>query len=273
MDNLKIKPTTQWMAENYNKYNKLLFGGSLGECNFEVFTKGVGSNGRRLGHFYIGNKNIMADGYSRRLYINTYGDREYIDTDNFYICEPTIGLNGNYSATEEAWLGVLIHEMVHYADYSSCIAPKQAHGPNFRFIAQDVYSRSNGRFSIHRLANADEMSNFQLDQSIEERNKARKERKIENLMAIFVYRNRTVGLTIIKSDNEELLEYIYDYNVRNIERTKFTKMFVSKDPKLIEFLSEHGYNKVSRTYRYWDVTTKDWLGYIGQFELYRYNGK
>lgn len=50
-------------------------------------------------------------------------------------------------------------------------------------------------------------------------------------------------------------------------------MFVSKDPKLIEFLSEHGYSKVSRTYRYWDVTNKDWLGYIGQFELYRYNGK
>lgn len=272
MNTGKIKPTVNWMSENYDKMNQLLFFGQLGKCNFTVFTNGVGCNGKRLGFFTIANKQVKAN-ISRQMFVYTFDGKQYVNEDNFYdLCSPTIGLNGNYSASEDAWLNTLVHEMVHYADYCGGNIPKQGHGPRFRQIATDVSIRSNGRFLIKRLADADEMKNFELDQDIQNRNQMRKEKKKLNAMAIFVYRNKTVGLTIIKNNNEELLNNIYDYNVRNIDKTKFTKMFVSTDPNLIEFLSKYGYNKIMRTYRYWDVTTKPWLGYIGQFELHRYNG-
>ena len=37
-----FKANTQWMAEKYEEMNQKLFNGLLGNCNFEVFTKGKG---------------------------------------------------------------------------------------------------------------------------------------------------------------------------------------------------------------------------------------
>ena len=45
-NNIKFKPTTEWIAQKYNEMNSLLFDNKLGECNFRIFTSGKGSQGK-----------------------------------------------------------------------------------------------------------------------------------------------------------------------------------------------------------------------------------
>lgn len=46
-----FRPTVEWMRQKYDEMNQELFGGSLRECHFDIFIKGKGSEGRRLGFF------------------------------------------------------------------------------------------------------------------------------------------------------------------------------------------------------------------------------
>ena len=152
---MMMKPTVEWMSEQYNTFNRELFGGRLGDCSFALFTSGIGSQGNRLGQFAMRTTGLKAEYRGGRMFKYVYGSRVYVDKDNFVaMCNPTIELNGNYSATQEGWIGTLIHEMCHYADYMYGYCPKQGHGPSFREIASVVSARSNGRFSIKRLASA-----------------------------------------------------------------------------------------------------------------------
>ena len=52
-------PNTQWMAEKYDEMNSQLFNGALGECDFNVFTTGRGSQGGTLGWFKIAARGIV----------------------------------------------------------------------------------------------------------------------------------------------------------------------------------------------------------------------
>ena len=134
-NNIKFKPTTEWMSQKYNEMNSQLFDNRLGECNFRIFTTGKGSQGRVLGRFGLDGlnyKDIRISKYTGKMYIpgNWYHSEININKNNFIeVCEPYIELNGNYSATEEGWLNTLIHEMCHYYTYMNGICPKQSHGP------------------------------------------------------------------------------------------------------------------------------------------------
>ena len=44
-----FRPTVEWMAAKYAEMNEQLFGGQLGQCDFDVFTTGRGSEGGTLG--------------------------------------------------------------------------------------------------------------------------------------------------------------------------------------------------------------------------------
>ena len=68
-NNIKFKPTIEWMTQKYNEMNSLLFDNRLGECNFRVFTTGKGSQGRRLGCFGLENRNVRVSTYTRRMFI------------------------------------------------------------------------------------------------------------------------------------------------------------------------------------------------------------
>ena len=172
--NNKIKPTIEWMSEKYDEMNTKLFNGKLDACDFEIFTSGKGSQGRTLGHFCLCSPGLKIKRNGGRMYKpgtweNNYEDI-FINADNFYnICHPKIGLNGNYSATEDGWLNTLIHEMCHYYTYMDGWAPKQAHGWEFRNIAYTVSSRSGGLITITRLASAEKMENFELDAEIQQK--------------------------------------------------------------------------------------------------------
>jgi hypothetical protein len=167
-----FKPTVEWMDAKYDEMNHELFGGRLGRCFFGIFTTGKGAEGNTLGRFRIAARNIRVNRYNRRMYKDYgYSDKLYVDSSNFFeVCDPTIELNGNYSGTEHAFLGTLVHEMCHYYTYMDGFAPKQGHGREFREIGMIVSSRSNGLFTIQRLADSEEMLEFELDDKMKAKN-------------------------------------------------------------------------------------------------------
>lgn len=254
-NNIKFKPTTEWMTKKYNEMNSLLFDNRLGECNFRIFTSGKGSQGRRLGCFGLENRNVRVSTYTRRMFIP--GNWNYseinINKNNFVeVCEPYIALNGNYSATEEGWLNTLIHEMCHYYTYMNGICPKQGHGPEFRQIASYVSYKSNGSITIERLANAEKMSNFDLDDEFKEKRERRVQNKINRLQCIIIETNSNEHeLTL--SSNDDVIKKVIDYYTNKCKRILW-----SADSNLIKILYDFGYKKNFRTYRYWTIKPNEW---------------
>lgn len=248
-------PNVQWMNEKYNEMNTELFNGQLGECLFNVFTTGRGSGGGILGWFRISGDHIKIERRSRKMYKETYVDRKYINKDNFVmLCRPKIELNGNYSGTEHAFLATLVHEMCHYYTYMNGWAPVQAHGREFRNIGMIVSNRSNGKFTIQRLASAEEMSELELNDEM----KARKEKRITNkksiLNAVIVFKkNGEIELTM--TSNQSLIDKIRDFYQKESERN----IIVNNDSNIIDFLFSKGYNKNMRTWRYWNIENKPWI--------------
>ena len=253
-NNIKFKPTIEWMTQKYNEMNSLLFDDKLGECNFRIFTSGKGSQGRRLGCFGLENRNIRINIYTRRMFIpGTWENNDIvINKLNFEICKPYIALNGNYSATEEGWLNTLIHEMCHYCTYMNGICPKQGHGPEFRQIASYVSYKTNGTITIERLAKAEQMSNFDLDDEFKEKKQRRLDNKINRLQCIIIETNSNEHeLTL--SSNDDVIKKVIDYNTNKCKRILW-----SADSNLIKTLYDFGYKKNFRTYRYWTMNQDKW---------------
>lgn len=254
-NNIKFKPTTEWMTQKYNEMNSQLFDNRLGECHFRVFTTGKGSQGRRLGCFGLENRNVRVSTYTRRMFIpdNWRYNEVIINKNNFVeLCSPYIALNGNYSATEEGWLNTLIHEMCHYYTYMNGICPKQGHGPEFRQIASYVSYKSNGTITIERLANAEKMSNFDLDDEFKEKRERRVQNKINRLQCIIIETNSNEHeLTL--SSNDDVIKKVIDYNTNKCKRILW-----SADSNLIKILYDFGYKKNFRTYRFWTMSQDKW---------------
>ena len=249
--NVKMRATPEWMAAKYDEMNRLLFNGALGPCYFGHFTTGKGSQGRTLGQFRLAGKNLKYNRRDRRIYQQDYwGGKTYVNKNNFYeICKPTIELNGHYTATEESLLATLVHEMCHYYTEMYGYIPAKHHGTDFKRIASIVSYNSNGRFTIQRLATAEEMAGYELDQDMKAINDKRMSNKKSRMMAIAVVNaNNTVELTTTSS--EDLVREIYN---NRINKPTVKKIYLSKDPQLIEKLFSIGFKKSFRTYRYWNV--------------------
>lgn len=249
-----FKPTVDWMAAKYAEMNDTLFNGALGECSFAIFTTGKGSEGGVLGWFKINGRNIRADRYSRRMFVkDMYGGKTFIDRKNFVaLCNPTIELNGNYTGTEHGFLATLVHEMCHYYTYMHGYCPKQGHGPEFREIGSVVSSRSNGMFTIQRIASAEQMTELELSDEMKAKKEKRLANKKSSAVAVVVYKkNGKVKLILTK--NEAL---VYKINDIESERYDTVKILRSNDASLIEMLFSKGYRQLMRTYKYWDISDK-----------------
>ena len=249
-----FKPTVEWMAERYNEANQKLFNGALGECDFNVFTTGRGSQGGTLGWFKIATRGIMADRHSRKMFKQGL-DRVYVDRKNFVeMCHPTIELNGNYSGTEHGFLATLVHEMCHYYTYMNGYCPKQGHGPEFRQIGSIVSSRSNGLFTIQRLASAEDMSQLELNDEMKAKREKRLNNKKASVTAVLVFTvDGKVKLTMTSSQN--LID-----TISNEENRRGENVVTSNDSNVIDYLFSKGYRKNMRTWRYWSLEDKPWIG-------------
>ena len=265
--NSTFNPTVQWMADKYDELNRLLFRGRLGACDFELMSGGRGINGRTLGNFSMKGGAKVYRNTRRMFVVNAAGIRVDIDGSNFTKwCKPTIRLNPNYSGTEEAFLEVLAHEMCHYYTYMDGWAPVQAHGREFRDIADIVCSRSDGRFSIHRMLSAESGRQMRLNPEVEARNKRFEQSKKSRMTALFDFRGREVHLTLTTS--QSLVDKIV--LARPSDRRE---LVVSSDSRLIDLLFGMGYKSAMRSWRYWDVSDEDFVGHLGEFDCSRVDGR
>lgn len=266
----KIKPTTEWMTKWYDIMNKRLFNGELGACILRPFTTGKGSNGRTLGWFKITASNIKVDRSTRRIFKSDYYSRQYVDRPSFpTICKPCIELNANYSAPEDSWLNTLVHEMCHYYTYMYGYAPKQGHGPEFREIGAIVSSKSNGLITIQRLASAEEMTHFDLDADIKQKNQERLDRKKSNLnVCVIILDNKQVRL--VTTTSMKLVD-----EIANLHNTKNNTLYFgcSHETGLVELLYSKGYRSSMRTYRYWDISNASWLNILPEYQWIKVIGK
>ena len=277
MDNIdngqKMHVTVEWMAEKYEEMNQQLFGGALGACRFKVFTTGRGSQGGTLGWFKITGKGVKVDKYSRWMYIYTQFGKERINEYNFVnYCQPQIEINGNYTATEEGFLATLVHEMCHYYTYMNGRCPGQAHGKEFYAIGNIASSRSNGRFTIQRLATAEEMKEWELSPEMQAKKDKRIANKKSKVNAVFSYNdNGHIELTMTSS--QDLIKTITKYTALrskkenvNKDRGACTELIVSNDPELIDLLFSNGYKKNMRSYRFWYVENQPWINQVKNYE-------
>ena len=266
----KMKPTTEWMTKWYDIMNQRLFNGELGACILRPFTTGKGSNGRTLGWFKITASNIKVDRSTRRIFKSDYYSRQYVDRSSFpSICKPCIELNANYSAPEDSWLNTLVHEMCHYYTYMYGYAPKQGHGPEFREIGAIVSSKSNGLITIQRLASAEEMTHFDLDADIKQKNQERLDRKKSNLnVCVIILDNKQVRL--VTTTSMKLVD-----EIANLHNTKNDTLYFgcSHETGLVELLYSKGYRSSMRTYRYWDISNASWLNILPEYQWNKVIGK
>lgn len=250
-----FKPTVEWMTARYAEMNDELFGGELGECSFAIFTTGLGSEGGTLGWFKITGRGIYINRYSRKMYKNNGWEKIDIDRKNFVrLCQPRIELNGNYSGTEHSFLATLVHEMCHYYTYMYGYAPKQGHGREFKEIGYIVSQRSRGMFTIQRLASAEQMTEMELNDTMKAKRANRLANKKASVSAIVVFTPEgKVKLTI--TSNQNLMNMI-----STSEKERGNDVKISNDANVIEFLFSKGYKKNMRSWRYWSLEDKPWLG-------------
>ena len=131
--------------------------------------------------------------------------------------------------------------------------PKQGHGREFKEIGYIVSNRSNGMFTIQRLASAEQMSQLELNDEMKAKREKRLANKKASVTAIIVFRkNGDVKLTITSS--EKLIKLI-----SSSEQDVGNTVITTNDAEIIEYLFSKGYRKNMRTWRHWELKDKPWL--------------
>lgn len=248
-----MRATVEWMSQKYDEMNVRLFNGELGACDFGIFTSGKGSQGGVLGWFKLTSRGIKVNRQSRRMFKSGWDGELWINRKNFVsVCRPMIELNGHYSGLESSLLATLVHEMCHYYTYMYGYCPRQGHGREFKDIAAIVSSRSNGEFSIQRVATAEDMRGYELDAEMTAKREARVASKKSKMIACFVFKkNGEIELTL--TSNRDVVTQLEEFNTRFGRRDSIERIVISQDARLIDFFYGLGFRKSFRTYRYWSI--------------------
>lgn len=263
----KFTPTVDWIADKYFELNEWLFNGRLGNCLFEVFTRGEGME-TSLGHFRFTGRGIKYSERTGQMYYYTgYGEKEKIDANNFALyTKPMIGLNGNYKRTEYMWLNTLAHEMCHYYTYMGGRRPVQAHGIDFRQIASIVGIRSNGIFNIKRICDAENVG--ELDEKIAARRQKREENKKSKMTALLVFRTNG-DVQLITTTSQKLIDVV----IANNNKPVCKRILATNDKSYIEYLWGKDYkhnmspSKSGTNYKYWPVQGEDLVDEIKNYDF------
>ena len=250
----KFKATVEWMAENYKKANEELFDGMLGECYFEAQP----TRPNNLGNFRMNVQSgeLAYNKGDRRMFkkLPSYNiwnnDKIYINRNNFFeYCKPTIRMNTMYTGIESSLYNTLVHEMCHYYTYMNGRIPVQAHGKEFREVANYVAYKSGGAISVQRLASAEEMEGYKLDDGIKVR--ARSHNKPHYYLVFTNNGDDEVRLVNVNSSGyRNMMEWILD------ARREQTVLQLDNE-EIAESLYNKGYRQQSRTYRFWRLHRSD----------------
>lgn len=257
--------TVEWMKRKYDEMNAELFDGTLGDCEFKLFTNGAGgANGRRLGSFRINpTVPLKYNKYSGQMFYRDYwGDIVNITKDNFVsICRPSIEMNANYRWTERAALTTLVHEMCHYYTKMNGHYNKKHHGDDFISIAHRVSSKSNGIFTITRLAQAEQLGEMEMIDSAKEAIY----NKLRGYVAVIQFRTPSdIRLSILHKGLAVQAEVPRLVQVANV--------VVVDDFEFMKLLYNEGYKSTQRSCnRYWRVYGQPWLSKINEYNIERYD--
>ena len=256
---MTFKPTVAWMQQKYDEMNQRLFNGTLGSCDFGIFTSGAGSEGRILGLFRMQSNVLYADPKNRQMYIFQNWERTYIYASNFAeMCHPKIELNGNYEGEEHSFLSVLVHEMCHYFVYMSGRSPVQPHGPEFRRISEIVSNRSNGEFTVQRLASEEVMHGLSLNDEMKEKKRKREENKKSRMNAFFIV-PKVGDVELTTTSDYFLIQYLVQKaKIRSKAiNGNISKVYLRNDRDMIDLLYKKGYRKNMRSYRVYKIKDFD----------------
>lgn len=183
-DKTLITITPEWMEENFNRMNKLLFSGMLPVCRFSLFTTGKGSQGHTLGWFktnrdYLVNYRFMSwSPYGCSGWQFYLSGQDSMEPEDFARhMNPLIQLNGNYNWTEKAALSTLVHEMCHYRQhifgfYEATGKKTIHHGVTFMRIAEEVSRKSNEFFTVEKIAKAEQMDQMDFNDEMKAKHNA-----------------------------------------------------------------------------------------------------
>ena len=255
-----VSVTVDWLERKYWELNRELFLGRLGGCDFGTFTSGRGSQGGTLGFFSI-TGGIKCNVRTRRMWVPSRQSmfKIYIDSDNFVeLCRPVIKLNGNYKWTEKAAISTLVHEMCHYYNYMDGYAPTQAHGQEFRSIASLVSYKSNGFFTVQRLACAEQMSEMELDSKLQQKKINRIDNKITRMTPVFVFR-KNGEIRLINCSNVFVVDKVIATETLKTRIDGLKEIKACNDIDFKKWLFSNGYDSVMITYRFWSVENDDKL--------------
>jgi len=265
-DSKYITLTVEWLKQAYDEMNTQLFRNELGACLLGIFTTGKGANGNVLGWFKMTGSNLYYSKSTRKIYtIGSYlHDKIYVDRKNFVqICKPKIELNGNYQWSEKAALSTLVHEMCHYYCNMFGYRPLQHHGSDFKEIAAIISSRSNGIFTVQRIASAEQMDEMTLNTDIQAKNQKRIENKQSKVELYFVFM-KDGQIRLVNSTNDTVLDNIISLAKK---ANNVIKVLYSVDPNLKKLLVNEGYSKTCRTYRFYDITNDEWVKTLGNYDV------
>lgn len=242
----KFLPSVDWLKENYNLLNSTLFNGWLGDCDFEVKKLPP----KTLGMFSLQNNYVKANSRTRRMFIRRDSEDIFINPKNFAeICQPLIQINALFVGSKKSWLSTLLHEMCHYYVEMQGYYPKQGHGPEFQKIATYVSNKSNNLFPIQRIASAEQMSEFQLDSTVQKNRQQRRINKKNKTNFIFIeLYSGEIKLVTTSQWNIIDLWIMTAMNQNNIKR-----IIICTDPEICSELFVAGYRKDFRTLRYYPV--------------------
>lgn len=262
-----MMPTVEWMREKYNQMNASLFDGKLGDCSFEIFKTGKGSQGHTLGLFRMAGKGLKYSRRTRVLYKETWDGKIYIDASNFAeLSKPLIMLNGNYKWTEKAALSTLVHEMCHYYCHRNGYMPTRSHGYEFQAIAARVSAKSKDFFTVQQIASAEQMDEMELDANVKARNDKRIENKLNKIIPTFVF-NKNGSVHLINANGINVIRAVINFE-RDNKRNDVKSIKICRNEELKKFLFSKGYKSSMTTYRYWDITNKtETLNTINSYDM------
>lgn len=256
-----MRVDVEYLRRKYDEFNKTLFGGILGECDFAAFITGKGSEGRVLGWFCVTARGIKYNRSTRRLYVEvneldskgySWGThRKYINRSNFdELCKPLIKLNDNYDWNEYSMDLVLIHEMCHYANYVDGYYPGRSHGKEFMKWARIVEEASGGKYTVDKVATSETMKNVELSQKFKDKREKRKQNKISKLK---------VKICISQDEEYWIVPATTDGPIESTdnEPTRILGRYVINDPEFSKELLEFGYHVIRATYLRYTITKEN----------------
>lgn len=277
----KMSPTKEWMREHYELFNKIYFNYDLPDVNDvilivrKVNEDWLGCQGENI-RYYISEDHMENGMYI--MYSEANGQKgQYnkgrwtlypiVDESsriyNIVELEPYIYLSPKYKFTETEMEDTLIHEMIHLWTFKDGLAPKRAHGKEFKAKCKEIRELAKSKYgkTYHLTTYCNDMTSTEMSDA--EKNKITKELQASAskgggiISLYFTFDpDKVKGTKWPQTDRflfctKNMLSKIVD-EIQQNDKDKLLHMYVSTtsyEPICLKY----GKFSTVRGYRYWDL--------------------